>query len=83
MTLLLPRERGREARAGSEIRVCRAADGDRIEPSAPLLRFAGLILAALPVFAGFLTIPVDDRRRGVHDMLAGTVAVPAPPEPSP
>lgn len=34
------------------------------------------------VFAGFLTILVDDRRRAVHDMLAGTVVVPAPPEPS-
>jgi hypothetical protein len=36
----------------------RAADGDLIEPSAALLRFAGLILAALPLFAGFLTILV-------------------------
>ena len=52
-------------------------------PSAALLRFAGLILAALPLFAGFLTILVDDRRRGVHDTLAGTVVVPALPEPSP
>ena len=64
-----------------EIRVCRAADGELIGPSAALLRFAGLILAALPLFAGFLTILVDDRRRGVHDMLAGTVVVPAPHEP--
>jgi uncharacterized RDD family membrane protein YckC len=79
------RERGSEPCAGrtpSEIHVCRAADGDLIGPSAALLRFAGLILAALPLFAGFLTILVDDRRRGVHDMLAGTVVVPAPPEPS-
>ena len=49
---------------------------------APLLRLAGLILAALPLFAGLLTILVDDGRRGVHDMLAGAVVVPAPPEPS-
>ena len=52
-----------------------------VGPSAALLRFAGLILAALPLFAGFLAILVDDRRRGVHDMLAGTVVVPAPHEP--
>jgi hypothetical protein len=73
------------ARAGrpGEIHVCRAADGDLIGPSAAPLRFAGLILAALPLFVGFLTILVDDRRRGVHDMLAGTVVVPARPEPSP
>jgi hypothetical protein len=78
---VLSRERGSEPCAGrtpSEIHVCRAGDGDLIGPSAALLRFAGLILAALPLFAGFLTILVD-----VHDMLAGTVVVPAPPEPSP
>jgi hypothetical protein len=86
VTLLLPRERGSEPCAGrtpSEIHVCRAANGDLIGPSAALLRFAGLILAALPLFVGFLTILVDDRRRGVHDMLVGTVVVPARPEPSP
>ena len=44
-------------------------------------QIAGPILAALPLFAGFLTILLDDRRRGVHNMLAGTVVVPAPPEP--
>jgi uncharacterized RDD family membrane protein YckC len=44
-----------------------------------LVRFAGLVLAALPLFAGFLLILVDDRRRGLHDRLAGTVVV-EPPE---
>jgi uncharacterized RDD family membrane protein YckC len=61
-----------------EIRVCRAADGAVPGAGAALLRFAGLILAAVPLFAGFLPILVDDRRRGVHDMLAGTVVVTAP-----
>jgi uncharacterized RDD family membrane protein YckC len=63
-----------------QIRVCRAADGAPPSAAAAVLRFAGLILAALPLFAGFLPILVDDRRRGVHDMLAGTVVVPAPRE---
>jgi len=40
-----------------------------------LLRFAALVLAALPLFAGFLPVLVEDRRRGLHDMLAGTVVV--------
>jgi uncharacterized RDD family membrane protein YckC len=40
-----------------------------------LVRFAALVLAALPLFAGFLPVLVDDRRRGLHDMLAGTVVV--------
>jgi uncharacterized RDD family membrane protein YckC len=61
-----------------EIRVCRAADGALPGAAAALLRVAGLVLAALPLFAGFLPILVDDRRRGVHDMLAGTVVVNAP-----
>jgi uncharacterized RDD family membrane protein YckC len=66
-----------------QIRVCRADDGAVPSPGAALLRFVGLILAALPLFAGFLPILLDDRRRGAHDMLAGTVVVPAPPRPAP
>lgn len=61
-----------------EIRVCRTADGAAPSTGAALLRFVGLILAALPLFAGFLPILLDDRRRGAHDMLAGTVVVAAP-----
>jgi uncharacterized RDD family membrane protein YckC len=37
-----------------------------------------LTLAALPLFAGFLLILVDDRRRGLHDRLARTVVVEDP-----
>jgi uncharacterized RDD family membrane protein YckC len=62
-----------------QIRVCRASDGASPSAGASLLRFGGLILAALPLFAGFLPILLDDRRRGTHDMLAGTVVVAAPP----
>ena len=45
--------------------------------SAALLRVVYLTLAAIPLLAGFLPILVDDRRRGVHDMLARTVVVEA------
>jgi uncharacterized RDD family membrane protein YckC len=58
-----------------EIRVCRASDGGLIGPATALLRFAALLLAALPLFAGFIPILLDDRRRGAHDMLARTVVV--------
>jgi uncharacterized RDD family membrane protein YckC len=63
-----------------QIRVCRAVDG-AAAPSAgaALLRFGGLIVAALPLFAGFVPILFDDRRRGLQDMIAGTVVVTAPP----
>jgi uncharacterized RDD family membrane protein YckC len=62
-----------------QIRVCRAVDGMAPSAGAALLRFGGLIVAALPLFAGFLPILFDDRRRGVQDMIARTVVVAAPP----
>jgi uncharacterized RDD family membrane protein YckC len=65
-----------------QIRVCRGADGAPPSAGAAVLRFAGLILAAVPLFAGFLPILFDDRRRGLQDMLAGTVVVAAPPPPA-
>jgi uncharacterized RDD family membrane protein YckC len=60
------------------IRVCRAEDGGVLRPYKALLRLIWLVLAALPLFAGLLPILVNDRRRGLHDMLAGTVVVDAP-----
>ena len=36
-------------------------------------RLAGMVLAAVPFFAGFLLIAVDDRRRGLQDRLARTL----------
>lgn len=57
------------------IRVCSEDNGAVLSLGRSLLRFGALVLAALPLFAGFLTMLVDDRRRGVHDMLAGTVVV--------
>ena len=63
-----------------QIRVCRE-DGEPIKPRKALLRFGAMLLAALPLFAGFLPVLVDDRRRGVHDMVAGTVVVGVSEEP--
>ncbi|HYI80563.1 MAG TPA: RDD family protein [Thermoleophilaceae bacterium] len=57
------------------IRVCVAADGSTLRPARALLRLIALTLCAIPLFAGFLPILVNDRRRGAHDMLAGTVVV--------
>ena len=39
------------------------------------VRLIGLVLCIIPLFAGFVPVLVDDRRRGCHDMLAGTVVV--------
>ena len=62
------------------IRIIGALGEERLRPRRALARLAGMILAALPFFAGFLLILVDDRRRGLQDRLARTlvVYVPAP-----
>ena len=39
------------------------------------VRLVGLAIAIIPIFAGFLPVLVDDRRRGLADFLAGTVVV--------
>lgn len=57
-----------------DIRVV-AADGDPPGFGRSIVRLIGLGLAIIPFFAGFLPVLVDDRRRGIHDMLAGTVVV--------
>jgi uncharacterized RDD family membrane protein YckC len=61
-----------------QIRVCRAEDESPLRVRQALWRLIWLALAALPLFAGLLPILVDDRRRGLHDMMARTVVVGAP-----
>ena len=63
------------------IRVSRADTGEPIGFGRAVLRLVYLTLAAIPLLAGFLPILFDERRRGLHDMLAGTVVVSAPEEP--
>jgi uncharacterized RDD family membrane protein YckC len=40
-----------------------------------LIRLIGLALAIIPCFAGFLPALVDERRRALHDFLAGTIVI--------
>jgi len=46
-------------------------------PSVPrsIVRFVGLILAIIPLLAGFLPVLFDGRRRALQDFIAGTVVV--------
>jgi uncharacterized RDD family membrane protein YckC len=39
------------------------------------VRLVGLVLAIIPLFAGFLPVLIDDRRRALQDFLASTVVV--------
>jgi len=40
-----------------------------------ILRFFGTVISIIPLFAGYLPVLFDDRRRGLPDFLAGTVVV--------
>lgn len=52
-----------------------AAHGGELRPFRAFIRCVGLVLAALPLFAGYLPILFDSRRRGLPDWMAGTVVV--------
>lgn len=53
-------------------------EGGRLKPRRALVRAVGLVLAALPLMAGYLIIPFDERRRGFQDRFARTLVVEAP-----
>ncbi|MGH2967343.1 MAG: RDD family protein [Solirubrobacterales bacterium] len=47
--------------------------GQRLRPRRCLLRVAGLVLAAFPLFAGYLLILATDRRQGLQDLMSNSV----------
>ena len=57
------------------VRVACAGDGGPVRVRSAVVRLGGMVLAAIPLCAGFLLILVDDRRRGLQDRLARTVVV--------
>jgi len=57
------------------IRVERDGLRGRISVWRGIIRLAAGVLAAIPLFAGYLPILFDDRRRGFLDWMAGTVVV--------
>jgi uncharacterized RDD family membrane protein YckC len=59
-----------------QIRVL-SASGNVVNPTRALVRCGGTLLAAIPLFAGFVPILFDARRRGFQDHLARTVVVEA------
>ena len=63
-----------------EIRVV-GSHGEQLGPGRAFLRVIGAVLAALPLFAGFVPILLTDRRRGLADWMADTVVVTAPAAP--
>jgi len=57
------------------IRVVRDADGGPVGWGPALLRLIGYWINQIVFYIGFLWIFVDKRRRGWHDLIAGTVVI--------
>jgi uncharacterized RDD family membrane protein YckC len=57
------------------IRVRRSGKDESLRPRWALVRLFGLFLAAVPLLLGFLPVLLNDRRRGLHDVLARSVVV--------
>jgi uncharacterized RDD family membrane protein YckC len=65
---------------GMQLMRIRVVRPDGSPPSVPrsIVRLVLLVLCIIPFFLGFLPVLFDDRRRGVHDMLARTLVLYAP-----
>jgi uncharacterized RDD family membrane protein YckC len=57
------------------LRVVRDIDGGPIDGGAALLRLIGYWVSSLVFYLGFIWIFIDKRKRGWHDLIAGTVVV--------
>jgi uncharacterized RDD family membrane protein YckC len=53
----------------------RGPDGNPPSIGPSLVRLVGLVLAIVPIFAGFIPVLFTERRRGLPDLLAGTVVL--------
>jgi uncharacterized RDD family membrane protein YckC len=51
------------------------AGGATLHPVRAFVRVVALGLCIIPLFAGFVPVLFDNRRRGLHDLLAGTVVL--------
>ena len=54
------------------------AEHGHLGPRRAFVRLLAMILAAIPLLAGYFMVLFDDRRRGLHDRLARTVVIDAP-----
>lgn len=57
------------------LRVVRDADGGPIGGGQAILRLIGFWVSSFVFYLGFIWILIDSRRRGWHDLIAGTVVI--------
>jgi uncharacterized RDD family membrane protein YckC len=57
------------------IKVRRAGTDEPLPMQWAMVRLAGLVLAAIPLLLGFVPILLNDRRRGLQDLLGRSVVV--------
>lgn len=55
--------------------VVRDTDGGKISGGQAILRLLGMWVATIPFYIGFIWVFIDARRRGWHDLIAGTVVI--------
>ena len=60
------------------LRVVSDADGSRISGGTAVIRLIGLWISFLIFYLGIIWILVDGRRRGWHDLIAGTIVIHQP-----
>ncbi len=51
-------------------------DGQALDLGVATLRCVGLLVCGLTIGIGFLLIVFDERKRGLHDRIAGTYVIP-------
>jgi len=57
------------------LRVVNDRDGGRVTGGQAVLRFIGLWISSAVVYLGYIWALIDSRRRGWHDLIAGTVVI--------
>jgi uncharacterized RDD family membrane protein YckC len=57
------------------LRVVRAIDGGPIDGGTAVLRFLGYFASGAIFYLGFIWVAFEPRKRGWHDMIAGTVVI--------
>jgi len=51
------------------------ADGGPVDLATAILRYIGYLVSGLILGIGFLLIPFDSRKQGLHDKIAGTFVI--------